>query len=95
MQLKPKRRESIVERASELFDLPGSVVSNMPKIEISGGRLILIENHRGVLEYSREEIAVNSLKSIIRIRGEGLEIKAMTANELLISGSFYGIDFEA
>ena len=92
--MKPKRRESLVERASEFFDLPGSVVSNMPKIEISGGRLIFIENHRGVLEYSREQIAVNTVKSIIRIRGEGLEIKGMTANELLISGSFYGIDFE-
>ncbi|NLL46089.1 MAG: sporulation protein [Clostridiales bacterium] len=92
--MKSRRRESLAERASEYFDLPGGVVSNMPRIEISGGRQVLIERHRGVLEYSRELISVNTLKSVVHIRGEGLEIRAMTADELLISGSFFGIDFE-
>lgn len=93
--MKSRHRESIAERASEYFDLPGGVVSNMPRIEISGGRQMLIEKHRGVLEYSREEISVNTLNSVVRIRGKGLEIRAMTADELLISGNFSGIDFEA
>lgn len=92
--MKSRRRESLAERASEYFDLPGGVVSNMPRIEISGGRQVLIERHRGVLEYSRELISVNTLKNVVHIRGEGLEIRAMTAEELLISGSFFGIDFE-
>jgi len=92
--LKLRNRESIAERASEYFDLPGGVVSNMPRIEI-GGRQILIEKHRGVVEYNKNEISVNTLKNVVRIRGDGLEISAMTADEILISGSFFGIDFEA
>ncbi len=81
--------ESIAER----FDLPAGIVSSLPRIEIAGGRQITVERHRGLIEYSREEIAVNTVDSILRIKGGGLEIRAMTSEILLITGNIHCVEF--
>jgi len=93
-----ERRKSVPEaglllKAAEMFDLPGEVVAGVARIEITGGREVLIENHAGILEYSPSEIDVNSSGAIIRIQGDGLEIRAMTQSELSIRGLVLSVEF--
>ena len=53
-----------------------------------------MENHRGILAYGREEILVSGGKLLIRVRGSELELKAMNAGELLITGTILAIEVE-
>ncbi len=92
--MKKRRPQDLAETASDFFDLPGGIATGMPRVEISGGRQLLIEQHKGIIEYSPNEISVNSSKGVIRVRGEALELRAMTANQLLVSGLLFGIEFE-
>ena len=92
--MKKKKAENLAEKASDFFDLPGSLITNLPRIEISGGRQLSIEQHKGIIEYGPNEISVNAVNGIIKIRGDGLELKAMTVDRLLISGLLLGIEFE-
>ena len=94
IKLENRKRENLAEKASDFLDLPGSLVTSLPRIEISGGRQLLIEQHKGIIEYSPSEISVNAVNGIIWIRGEGLELRAMTEKQLLISGLLRGIEFE-
>lgn len=80
-------------KAAEMFDLPGEVVAGVARIEITGGREIIIENHGGILEYGPTEIDVNSSGAILRIQGDRLEIRAMTATELSIRGLVLSVEF--
>ena len=41
---------------------------------------------RGILAYGREEIHVSGGSFVVRISGSGLELRAMTGLELLITG---------
>ena len=88
-----KYHAETAETIAERFNLPAGIVSSLPRIEIVGGRQITIERHKGIIEYSRGEIAVNTVKSILRIKGEGLEIRAMTSEVLLITGIIHCIEF--
>ena len=54
---------------------------------------MLIENHGGILEYGPDEIDINSSGVIIRIVGNGLQIRAMTQTELSIRGLILGVEF--
>jgi len=90
MAAKP-RREGLLERAAGLFDLPADVIAGLPKIELVGDKELRIENHRGILAYGGEEIHVSGGPFVIRIQGEGLELRAMTGLELLITGRISGI----
>lgn len=85
----------VLERAAEVFDLPGEVLAGLPKITMTGGRRIHIEGHRGIIQYERELIAVNCGAMILKIRGVRLDLVSMSAQELLIAGEVHGIDFES
>ena len=87
-----QRREGFLERTAEVFDLPGDVVAGLPRVELTGSRELRMENHKGILAYGTDEIHVSGGKLIIKIRGSNLELRAMNASELLITGEIAGID---
>ncbi|HIY16821.1 MAG TPA: sporulation protein [Candidatus Intestinimonas stercorigallinarum] len=86
------RRESLLEKTAEAFDLPGDVVAGLPRVELLGDRQLRMENHRGILAYGEEEIHVSGGKLIVKVRGRGLALRAMNASELLITGEIAGVD---
>ena len=86
------KRESILERTAEVFDLPGDVVAGLPRIEITGSRELRMENHKGILAYGTEEIHINGGKLIVRVQGAGLELRAMNAGQLFITGTIQGVE---
>ena len=85
-------RESLLETTAEIFDLPGDLVAGLPRVELTGSRELRMENHKGILAYGTDEIHVSGGKLIIKIRGSNLELRAMNASELLITGEIAGID---
>ena len=89
-----RKRESILERTAEVFDLPGDLVAGLPRIELIGDRELRMENHRGILAYGTEEIHISGGRLVLRVRGEELELRAMNAGELLITGRIWGLELE-
>ncbi len=87
------KKESLLERTAEVFDLPGDLVAGLPRVEITGCRELRMENHRGILAYGEDEIHISGGKMILKVRGAHLELKAMNAGELLITGEIAGVDF--
>ena len=86
------KRESLLEKTAEIFDLPGDLVAGLPRVELTGSRELRMENHKGILAYGTDEIHVSGGKLIIKIRGSNLELRAMNASELLMTGEIAGID---
>ena len=93
MEKKP-RREGLLEKTAELFDLPADALAGLPKVELVGDRELRIENHRGILAYGTEEIHISGGRLVLRVRGEELELRAMNAGELLITGRIRGLELE-
>ena len=89
MEKKP-RKESILEKTAEVFDLPGDVVAGLPRVELLGDRQLRMENHRGILASGSDEIHISG--GIVKVRGTNLELRAMNAVELLITGDITGVD---
>ena len=89
-----RKREGILKKTAEVFDLPGDLVAGLPRVELVGNRELRMENHRGILAYGTEEIHISGGKLILKIRGEDLELRSMNAGELLITGLLRGVDVE-
>ena len=51
----------ILQRLADGADLSAEPLPGQPIVEIAGDRRVLIENHFGVKEYSREKIGANSV----------------------------------
>ena len=85
-----KLRELPYELADKL-ELPEDVLLGSAKLTVTGGRSAVIENHRGVLEYTAERIVVAVPRGKVCLDGTGLRLKAMNKNELLVGGRIRNI----
>jgi len=77
---------------TDFFRLPAELVPGVPKLTLSGGSEALIENHGGLKSYSRDLIEVRGRNLLLQIRGEDLELAAMTKTELVLRGIIVAIE---
>lgn len=82
-----KKDRHFLERIAEGMDLTGEPVPGCPLVEISGERRVLIENHLGITQYSREEICVKVKYGCISVCGSCLDLVCMSRERLIISGN--------
>lgn len=75
----------------ERFSLPGESLPGQVLVEITGDRRVLIENHRGIREFSRERIGINVKYGVLLVCGSCLEVRCMTREVLVICGTIDGI----
>ena len=48
---------------------------------------------RGILAYGPEEIHISGGSLVVLVRGSGLELRAMSPEELLITGTITAVEF--
>lgn len=84
-------KQSLIGRLSQQLELEGEPLPGRSLIEIAGEDRILVENHLGVCEYSRERIGVNLKFGRAEVCGEGLELACMTREQLVITGCIHGV----
>lgn len=81
-----KRRRNILEAMAVSVELPTEPIPGLPLVELAGERRVLIENHRGVMQYTDHEIRVKVSYGHICVSGSGLTLARMTKEQLVITG---------
>ena len=77
-----------------MLDIPPESVTGAPRITISGGDRVLVEGHRGLLEYAQDRIAAAGPGCRILIKGEGLGLVTMSRREMVVSGRLWAVELE-
>lgn len=75
-------------------DIHAQPLPGVPLVELAGDRRVLIENHFGVREYSRERIGVKVKFGLVVVCGQELELSRMTKQQLVIRGAVASISLE-
>lgn len=86
-------KDGLLARASKMFDLPADAVAGVPRVELVGDGELRMAPHRGILAYGPEEIHISGGSLVVLVRGSGLELRAMTPEELLITGEIRAVEF--
>ena len=87
-----EKKQSLLERASRLLDVPGDVLAGLPRLELIGDGELRMEPHRGSLAYGPEEIHISAGTLLVMVKGEGLELRAMNPTQLLITGRITAVE---
>ena len=91
--MEKQRKQSVLDRTAEQFDIPGNALGDQARITITGSTHVLVDNHKGLLDYGREEIAVAGKSLAIKIIGTNLELRAMNTESLLVTGEIFQVAF--
>ena len=89
---KPKKARAI-DRAADRFDLPGEVIGDLPRLTVIGGQRVIVENHKGLMDYGPNNIVIAGGKVTLKLTGDNLELRAMNAEDLLITGDVFQVEF--
>lgn len=84
------RADAKLER---LLDLPPTMLTGDPTIELLGNRQMLIEGCRGILEYDDGYVKINGGRYAVTVLGEELELKNLTDRSCTVSGRIDSIGF--
>ncbi|SHE30500.1 sporulation protein YqfC [Caldanaerobius fijiensis DSM 17918] len=78
---------------ADMLDYPKDVILDMPRITMIGDIELVIDNHKGIIEYKSDIIRLNSGCGVVRITGKNLTIKEIQPEEIYITGNITAIDF--
>ncbi|MBP8819450.1 MAG: sporulation protein YqfC [Syntrophomonadaceae bacterium] len=88
-----KRKDVIRQAMAEFLDIPRDLVLDLPRVTLVGRNELYIENHRGVIEYNLNRLRVNLSRGYLEIEGNELEIKALMADEMKVTGEVLAIKY--
>jgi sporulation protein YqfC len=77
----------------DILDFPADVAGEGPKITITGRRQVLIENFISILNFSEEEIRLETAEGDVCLYGKGFVLKVMLAKELSIEGELSSVSY--
>ncbi|WP_281186608.1 sporulation protein YqfC [Bacillus solimangrovi] len=82
-------RRWVMQRAA----LPADVVMDLPRITMIGQLHIYIENHRGLLVFSDNELRLSLKQGQLLIKGQNFVLKTMLPEEILLEGKIDEVTF--
>lgn len=88
-----KKKSCVVPGIADRLELPEEALGAPPRLTVTAGRRALIENHRGILEYSPERITVTFGREQLSLFGRELRIVAMNRRELLVRGQLQDVSW--
>lgn len=87
-----KDLKNIKANLSEALELPIDIALDLPRITIIGDIEVSVSNHKGIIQYDKKIIRINSKSGIIKVIGNNLEIKNILSEEILITGNIEEVE---
>lgn len=69
------------------------IMPSLPYLEMKSNREITVEGCKGILEYDKETIRINTGNMVVTFKGRGLNIKCLTVTSVVIEGFITAIEF--
>lgn len=71
--------------------LPADVVLDLPQIVCTGNVEVAVHNHRGLERFSPSVVTVRSSLGTVRVEGEELAVRRVTADAVAVTGRILAV----
>jgi sporulation protein YqfC len=86
--------DKLSKNVGEVLDFPPDVVGNGPRITITGRHEILVENYLEIIEFTEEEIRLDTTEGELVFAGKEFVLKTVLATELRIGGELSSLTYK-
>lgn len=93
--LKKKNLRQVKSNIVESLELPRDIVYGAVIITAMGRGQVLIENYKGIIDYTREKIRLQTKNCQVSVVGKQLVVEYYTNEEMKITGFIEGILYDS
>lgn len=90
-----KVKENVKSNLVESLELPMDIMYGAVIITAMGRNQILVENYKGIIEYTQEKIRLQTKTCQVTIQGKRLIVEYYTNEEMKITGCIQGILYDS
>lgn len=90
-----KKLKSVKENMIETLELPKDLMYGASMVTILGRQEVLIENYKGILEYTQDYIKIQAKSARLTVYGKRLKIEHYTNEDMKVVGFIKSVEFEA
>ena len=80
------KKYSLMHKFADRMELQAENIPLQTLVEVCGYGRVLIENHRGIMAYSHEQIDIRARFGQTRLIGKNLRICQMSGCQLIVTG---------
>ena len=88
------KKHFTVDRLLRMMELPQDIDPHLLALHWVGRTDLLVEQHRGILQFTQETIRFNSEQGTMSITGSDLQMDRLTETRALIRGEIRAVSFE-
>lgn len=81
-----KQSREVRQRLARALEMPSEIVFDLPRVTMIGNVQMYIENHRGIIEYTPENIRISVSFGEMAVSGEALSIRTINQDEIHLEG---------
>lgn len=81
-----RRQKGFLHSLAHKLDIPQDIVLDLPRITMLGNKQVLIENHKGIIEYTSTLVRIKLSQGELVIIGTQLLLGNLQAEQILVEG---------
>ncbi|SDF06139.1 sporulation protein YqfC [Sporomusa acidovorans] len=88
------RRKGNLQSLAGLLDIPQDIVMDLPRITMLGNKQLLVENHKGIIEYTPSLVRIKLSQGELMIYGEALTLGNLQSEQILVEGVVQEVKYD-
>ncbi|MDR3565197.1 MAG: sporulation protein YqfC [Negativicutes bacterium] len=81
-----RHRKGNLQTLAGLLEIPQDIVLDLPRITMLGNKQLLVENHKGIIEYTSALVRIKLNQGELSIGGSGLSLGSLQMELILVEG---------
>lgn len=81
------RKQGRLQKLAGLLEIPQDIVMDLPRITMLGNKQLLIENHKGIIEYTSSLIRIKLNQGELIVTGTDLTLGNLQVEQILVEGT--------
>lgn len=89
-----RRNKANLQALAGLLEIPQDIVLDLPRITMLGNKQLLVENHKGIIEYTPSTVRVKLNQGELTVNGANLALGNLQADQILIEGTINELKYD-
>jgi len=88
------RKNTQWQRLAGMLEIPQDIVLDLPRITMLGNQQLLVENHKGIIEYTPSLVRIKLNQGELLVIGKNLMLGNLQIEQILVEGTVGEIKYD-